>query len=179
MELLQLLLYTTAFSQLSYSAFFDFCLVNMFLKYAYNFKPSYVHNQNTIDFTTFLITFAHLTLHIIQYYVFVLSQKCYTYKCGKYIIDNYNILNKRYLNIRFKFIYYTFLTPLKFIFKKFVIGDIPEHDINEFKKIIELNFENNNIKKQNNFNEIEHELKTNKQIDSFLDKILLENNKNK
>lgn len=174
MELLELLLYTTAFSQLSYGHFFDFFLVRIFLKYAYIYKP-FENIQTQQDFTTFILTFTHILLHMINFYVYSLSQKCYTYTCGKYIIDNYNYVNKKYLNLRFKVIYYGFLLPFKFIIKKFIFSDVPEQDINNFKKIIELNLSNNNLKKENKL--YDTQLKTNKQIDCFLDKILVENSK--
>ncbi len=176
MELFELLLYTTAFSQLSYANFFDFCLVNMFLKHAYTYKPTY-YNQNTVDFSTFFITFTHLTLHMLNFYMHALCYKCYSFKYGKYIIDNYNILNKKYLNLRFKIIFYTFIVPIKYLMQKIIFPDIPEQNINNFKKIIESNLTNNNLKKENKFDCVE--LKSNKEIDNFLDKILLENNKNK
>jgi hypothetical protein len=176
MELFELLLYTTAFSQLSYGNFFNLCLANMFLKYSYSYKPTY-DNQTTIDFSTFLITFTHLTLHMLNYYMYSLCAKCYSFKYGKYIIDKYNFLNKKYLNIRFKIIFYTFLVPVKYLMEKIILRNMPEQNIYNFKRIIELNFSNNNLKKENNFECVE--LKTNKQIDSFLDKILLETNKNK
>jgi len=176
MELLQLLLYTTAFSQLSYSTFIDLCFINIFIKYAYNYKPTeYSHIQT--DFSTFFITFTHIMLHIINFYVYVFYNKFYTYEYGKYIIDNYNLANRKYLNLRAKIIYYVFLIPFKFILKKTVFSNIPEQDISNFKKMINLNYSNNIVKKQYKIND--SELKTNKQIDSFLDKILSENNKNK
>ncbi len=176
MELLELLLYTTAFSQLSYGNFFDFCIITLFLKHAYTYKPN-EFNQYSVDFSTFLITFTHLTLHMLNYYLYSLCYKCYTFKYGKFIIDSYNNLNKKYLNIRFKLLYYTFLLPIKFIMKKYIFSDLPEQNKNYIKKIIEFNLLNNNLKNENNSACLE--LKTNKQIDSFLDKILMENNKNK
>lgn len=176
MELLELLLYTTAFSQLSYGNFFDFCIVNLFLKHAYAYKPT-DFNQYSIDFSTFLITFTHLTLHMLNFYMYSLCYKCYTFKYGKYIIDNYNILNKKYLNLRFKLIYYTFLLPIKFLMRKYIFSNLPEQNKNYLKKIVELKLQNNNLKKENIITNVE--LKTNKEIDCFLDKILLENDKNK
>lgn len=177
MELFELLLYTTAFSQLSYGHFFDFCLFNIFLKYVYAYKPlDYEYNQNPIDFTSCLISFAHVVLHVINFYMYSLCQKCYTYKHGKYIIDNYNYVNKKYLFLRFKIMYYGFLVPFKFICKKFILSDIPEENINKFKQLVNLNIVNNNLKKENK--NIDVELKTNQQIDLFLDKILMKSNKN-
>ncbi len=176
MELFELLLYTTAFSQLSYGNFFDFFILNLFLKHAYAYKPT-EFNQHSADFSTFLITFTHLTLHMLNFYMYSLYYKCYTFKYGKYIIDSYNNLNKKYLNLRFKLIYYTFLLPIKFIMKKYIFSDQPIQNKNYLKKIIGLKLQNNNLKTENIITDVE--LKTNKEIDSFLDKILLENNKNK
>lgn len=181
MELLNLLLYTTAFSQLSYSGFFDFCLINMFLKYAYYYNPKNYnptnYNQNTVDFTTFFVTFVHFALHVLSYYGYLFINNCEQYKYGKYIINNYNTLNKSYLNARYKILYNGFLTPLKYVLKKIIFSDIPKQNIENFKIIMEKNI--NNMKQESKgLNGIK--LNTNKQIDNFLDKILLENkSKNK
>ena len=171
MELLNLLLYTTAFSQLSYYKFFDFCLINLFLNYAYHYKPT-SYNPNIIDFITFCVTFTHFTLHIISYYGVLFINNCEQNKYGKHIIYSYNSLNKSYLNARFKLFYYGFLTPFKYVLKKFVFPSIPNQNIEGFKKIMETNISN---LKQERKSHINNELKTNKQIDNFLDKILLEN----
>lgn len=174
MELLNLLLYTTAFSQLTYSKFFDFCLINIFLKYAYHFKPT-GYNPNIADFTTFFVTFIHFTLHIILYYGDLCICKCEQNNYGKHIIYSYNSLNKYYLNARNKLLYYGVLTPFKYVLKKIVFSTIPNQNIENFKKNMETNILNG---KQENKELVGTELKTNKQIDNFLDKILLEN-KNK
>ena len=175
MELLNLLLYTTAFSQLSYSKFFDFCLINIFLKYAYYYKPS-GNIPNNDDITTFAITFAHLTLHVLSYYCNLFIYKCEQNKYGKHIIYNYNLLNKSYLQLRCNLLYYGFLTPFKYVLKKIVLHQIPEQNVENFKKIMTINF--SNIKQENQFSN-NNELKTNKQIDLFLDKILVKNKNNK
>jgi len=171
MELLNLLLYTTAFSQLTYLNFFDFCLINIFLKYAYHFNPA-VNNPNAADFTTFFVTFVHFTLHITLYYGNLCICKCEQNNYGKHIIYSYKVLNKYYLNARNKLLYYGFLTPFKYVFKKIVFSTIPNQNIENFKKnIYSIN--------QESKEPVCIELKTNKEIDNFLDKILLANkNKN-
>jgi len=174
MELLNLLLYTTAFSQLTYLNFFDFCLINIFLKYAYHYKPI-SYNPNTVDFTTFFVTFIHFTLHITLYYGDLCICKCEQNNYGKHIIYSYKVLNKYYLNARNKLLYYGFLTPFKYVLKKIVFSTIPNQNIENFKKNMEKNIYSINHESKE---PVCTELKTNKEIDLFLDKILLEN-KNK
>ena len=174
MELLKLLLYTTAFTQLSYSHFFDFCLINIFLLYIYYTKP--VIQSNTFDFMVFTTGFIHLALHVMFYYLQVWVQICKSNQYANQVITKYNYLNEKYLELRFKFFYHGVLRPVKFIVKKILLSNTPPENYQEFNEAL-VNFRQsivNSVKKnQQNANG----LKTNEQIDDFLNKILEDNKK--
>jgi hypothetical protein len=172
MELLNLLLYAIIFLQLSYTNFFNFCLINIFLKYCYYNEPIYI--QHSFDFSAFIITIIHMSLHIFFYYMDIFLKLCKQNKYYNVIICKYNNINDMYLKFRFMIFYNLVITPLFFILKKNIFDSIIIGNINNFNKIYKR--KNNNLKLLNfNFKNTTNQLKSNIDIDKFLNKITLEN----
>lgn len=172
MELLNFLLYTTAFSQLSYSCFFDFCVGNMFLKYAYYVKP--VYENNSLDITWFIMSFMHISLHLMVYYLWLFIQYCKTIPSANYMIKQYNWANKKYIEYRTKFVFYGILRPMGFIVKKIFLTEQDKTNEQEFVQLVQ----NLKFKVSNSTNGkpliANRELKTNEEINGFLNKFMTE-----
>ena len=131
MELIKFLLYIIAFTQLSYSGFFDFCLFNLFLEYAYYHEPfaankhsSLVHKDcfsNDFDITDFFIKFVHITLHIMS----ALGHLCIchykSHPIGKPLIESYKFLDNGYQKLRKNFLTNLIQKPLKLLRDKFIL----------------------------------------------------------
>lgn len=170
MELLKLLLFSFAFTQLSYWQFFNFCLLNEFIKYIYYINPLYTTSYTILNITTFefILTFIHLVLHMLVYYIFNFIQFCQTYKPINFIICKYNWLNKQYLQYRGRLFHYGLFKPFEYLNKKIINWKQQTNLQNKDKS--------NKLNKLNEFKPIESpklpELKTKEQINNFLDKIM-------
>ena len=104
--------------------------------------------------------------------MFIYYINCYTQiikqnKYGKIIIDKYNIINNKYVTLRITYFNYCIIYPLQYLLKKIMFSNITDEYINNIK--MNLNKNINSHQKSN------IELKTNKDIDEFLDKILIKN----
>lgn len=172
MELLNFLLYTIAFSQLSYSSFFDFCVGNWFLKYTYYVKPEYGHN--TLDITCFVMSAIHISLHLMVYYLWIFIQYCKTISSTNYVIKQYNWANEKYIGYRSKLVFYGILRSIGFVFKKMFLTEQNKTNEQEFVHLVQ----NLKIKVSNSTNVkpliANRELKTNEEITGFLNKFLKE-----
>ena len=161
MELLNLLLYIIVFTQLSYSQFLNFYMINIFIKNAYENKQ--IANSQNINFFSFLIILIQLILSIINYYINIFISNCKKNTYGKYIIYTYDFLNKTYLNFCNKF------DKIFFQNKNKIINDY-------FMQIIYLkkNMENiENIEQNKKKLHSNSDLCTPEKINIFLNKILL------
>lgn len=162
MELLQLLLYTTAFTQLSYSSFFYFCFTSLFLHIVSHSKLTPIKHE--FDISSLIVNLTCIMLHLMLYNINYLISIIKKNKYGIIVINNYNYLNKQYLNCRKQILYYVILVPLKYVFKKMFLPDVNESDIYKFKQfIIDQNYNKKTIK----------ELKTDEDIADFLNKFSL------
>ena len=168
MELLNLLLYTGVFLQLTWSRFFDFLFIMGCLKIAYYSNPSYDFKQ--YEFSNFVFTFTHLALHTGFYYLNILIGKINATNYGNKLISNYNYVNNIYVFHRSRMIYNFIITPVKYFLKQLLLGQLPTEQMEQLKQ---MQFQTQ-LNSQSVY-ESENNLKTTEQINLFLDKILLEN----
>ena len=171
MELLQLLLYTTAFTQLSYTSFFTFCSASLFLRFAYYNKPTCIKHE--FDFSSLIICLTHVILRLMEIFISIFVKIVEKNQYGFIIVNNYNNLNNHYLILRKKtFDYvvcgsiYVVCGSIKYVFKKVFLPDIPQEEISALKKLM---ITDNNKMITDNKKSIK-ELKTDKEIIEFLNK---------
>ena len=166
MELLKLILFSTAFSFLSASAFFDLIIFTCMLKLVYKKNNMYI-NLNDADPMMIMMNLMNIMMHLVFYQLTIFIQVLKQNKYGNYVITTYSNLNQKYLELRNIVFNFVLLKPLKVVLKK-IIGPLMIN-YQELKPT--------EIPKMNkSLNVPDVNLNNNKDINDFLDKIL-ENNK--
>lgn len=148
MELLQLIFFTLSYNFMSIGNFFNTILIYLFLKLTY--KNNILTNTNNLDPTMIIINFLNTALHLLVYQMGLIINIIKQNDYCNFVVNIYNIANKKYVELRNKTLYYIVFTPLKLGMKKVICN---------------LNIEpNSNI-----------ELKSNQDINNFLDGLLDKN----
>jgi len=144
MELLQLIFFSFSYSFLSTGTFLNTLLLYSFLSLTYR---NNILNSNNLDPTIILSNFIKVMLHLLVYQIELLVNIIKKNPNGNKIINIYNNINIKYVMLKNKLLYNMILKPTKLVTNKI------------FKYI--NNDDNSNI-----------QLKSNQDINKFLDGLL-------
>lgn len=145
MELLQLIIFKSAYLYFNFYEFINLIILFIFLKIIYNKKISINENGDPIIILSNLL---YLFLHLIIILLYQINDNIRRFKIGNNILSFYDNLNNKYLYYRIKIISY----PILFLTRKLL--ETP-------KSKIKKNDDSNNKMKLNN----------NKDINNFLNKL--------
>jgi len=146
MELLQLIFFSFSYSFLSTGTFISLLLLNLFLNITYKNNIN-IFNSNNLDPAIILSNFIKVMLHLLVYQIELLVNIIKKNPNGNKIINIYNNINIKYVMLKNKLLYNMILKPTKLVTNKI------------FKYI--NNDDNSNI-----------QLKSNQDINKFLDGLL-------
>jgi hypothetical protein len=130
MELLQLIFFGFSYSIMSTANFLNTILVYLFLKQTYK---NNIKDTNNLDPSIILINLINIILHVLFYQIKLLEGILKKNHFSNQVINIYNNVNSKYIFLKNKILYYMIFIPTKYLTNKAIT-----HINNEGKYNIQL-----------------------------------------